>query len=173
MNIFLEYVNFILPAVLVMIVAFYMLNRVLKHDYTRRVFEYKKSVAKEVIPLRMQAYERLALFLERMQPTNLLLRVQQKNMKSMSLHAGLMQTIRSEYDHNMSQQVYVSNEVWLLINQAKDQLINVINEQVPMVDPKSDAMELGSLIILASKENQEWLIDEALIFLKNELREHY
>lgn len=173
MNIFLEYVNFILPAVLVMIVAFYMLNRVLKHDYTRRVFEYKKSVAKEVIPLRMQAYERLALFLERMQPTNLLLRVQQKNMKSMSLHAGLMQTIRSEYDHNMSQQVYVSNEVWLLINQAKDQLINVINEQVPMVDPKSDAMELGSLIILASKENQEWLIDEALIFLKNELRENY
>ena len=91
----------------------------------------------------------------------------------MSLHAGLMQTIRSEYDHNMSQQVYVSNEVWLLINQAKDQLINVINEQVPMVDPKSDAMELGSLIILASKENQEWLIDEALIFLKNELRENY
>jgi hypothetical protein len=156
-----------------MIVAFYMLNRVLKHDHTRRVFEYKKSVAKEVIPLRMQAYERLALFLERMQPTNLLLRVQQKNMKSMSLHAGLMQTIRSEYDHNMSQQVYVSNEVWLLINQAKDQLINVINEQVPMVDPKSDAMELGSLIILASKENQEWLIDEALIFLKNELRENY
>jgi hypothetical protein len=42
-----------------------------------------------------------------------------------------------------------------------------------MVDPKSDAMELGSLIILASKENQEWLIDEALIFLKNELRENY
>lgn len=173
MNVFLEYVNFILPSVLVMIVAFYMLNRVLKHDHTRRVFEYKKSVAKEVIPLRMQAYERLALFLERMQPTNLLLRVQQKNMKSMSLHAGLMQTIRSEYDHNMSQQVYVSNEVWLLINQAKDQLINVINEQVPMVDPKSDAMELGSLIILASKENQEWLIDDALIFLKNELRENY
>jgi hypothetical protein len=94
-------------------------------------------------------------------------------MKSMSLHAGLMQTIRSEYDHNMSQQVYVSNEVWLLINQAKDQLINVINEQVPRVDPKSNAMELGSLIILASKENQEWLIDEALIFLKNELRENY
>ncbi|MAZ30586.1 MAG: hypothetical protein CMP57_00665 [Flavobacteriales bacterium] len=173
MNVFLEYVNFILPSVLIMIVAFYMLNRVLKHDHTRRVFEYKKSVAKEVIPLRMQAYERLALFLERMQPTNLLLRVQQKNMKSMSLHAGLMQTIRSEYDHNMSQQVYVSNEVWLLINQAKNQLINVINEQVPMVDPKSDAMELGSLIILASKENKEWLIDEALIFLKNELRENY
>jgi hypothetical protein len=173
MNVFLEYVNFILPSVLIMIVAFYMLNRVLKHDHTRRVFEYKKSVAKEVIPLRMQAYERLALFLERMQPTNLLLRVQQKNMKSMSLHAGLMQTIRSEYDHNMSQQVYVSNEVWLLINHAKDQLINVINEQVPMVDPKSDAMELGSLIILASKENKEWLIDEALILLKNELRENY
>ncbi len=173
MDVVSEYVNFILPAVLVMMVAVYMLNRLLNHDHTRRVFEYKKSVANEVVVLRMQAYERLALFLERMQPNNLLLRVQQKNMKSMSLHASLMQTIRSEYDHNMSQQVYVSDEAWKLINQAKDQLLNLINEQVPMVDPKSDAMELCSLIIQGSKENHKWLIDEALIFLKNELRENY
>jgi hypothetical protein len=73
----------------------------------------------------------------------------------------------------MSQQVYVSDEAWKLINQAKDQLLNVINEQVPMVDPKSDAMELGSLIIQATNENHKWLIDEALIFLKNELRQNY
>tara|TARA_B100001093_G_C26735071_1_gene974041 strand:- start:905 stop:1375 length:471 start_codon:yes stop_codon:yes gene_type:complete len=156
-----------------MIVAIYMLNKVLNHDHNRRVFEYKKSVVKEVIPLKMQAYERLALFLERMQPTNLLLRVQQKNMKSMSLHAGLLQTIRSEYNHNMSQQVYVSDKAWHLINQAKDQLLHVINEQVPMVDPKSDAIELGSLIIKSSKENEIWLIDEALSFLKDEMRKNY
>ena len=51
-----------------MMLAVYMLNKVLNHDHKRRVFEYKKSVAKEMVPLRMQAYERLALFLERMQP---------------------------------------------------------------------------------------------------------
>ena len=169
----IAHLDFILPAVLVMMITVYMLNKVMNHDHTRRVFEYKKSVAKEMVSLRMQAYERLALFLERIQPTNLLLRVQQPNMKSMSLHAGLIKTIRTEYDHNMSQQVYVSDEVWGLINQAKDQLIGVINEQVTSVPPHSDATELGKLIIEASLEEHKWLVDEALILLKKELRKNY
>ena len=57
-----------------MMITIYMLNKVLNHDHKRRVYEYKKSIAKEMIPLRMQAYERLALLLERMQPTNLILK---------------------------------------------------------------------------------------------------
>jgi len=169
----IEQLDFILPAVLVMMLAVYMLNKVLNHDHTRRVFEYKKSAAKEMVPLRAQAYERLTLFLERMQPTNLLVRVQLPNMKSMSLHASLIQTIRSEYDHNMSQQVYISDESWELINQAKDQLITVINEQVTSVAPNSDATELGKLIIEASLEEHKWLVDDALVHLKEEFRKNY
>jgi hypothetical protein len=165
--------DFILPAVLVMMLAVYMLNKVLNHDHTRRVFEYKKSAAKQMVPLRAQAYERLTLFLERMQPTNLLVRVQLPNMKSMSLHASLIQTIRSEYDHNMSQQVYISDEAWDLINQAKDQLITVINEQVTSVAPNSDASDLGKLIIESSLEEHKWLLDDALAYLKDEFRKNY
>ena len=164
--------DFILPAVLVMMLAVYMLNKVLNHDHTRRVFEYKKSAAKQMVPLRAQAYERLTLFLERMQPTNLLVRVQLPNMKSMSLHASLIQTIRSEYDHNMSQQVYISDEAWDLINQAKDQLITVINKQVTSVPPNSDASDLGKLIIESSLEEHKWLLDDALTYLKDEFRKN-
>lgn len=167
------YLNFILPAVLVMIVAVYMLNKVLNHDHMRRVFEYKKSAAKAMVPLRAQAYERLTLFLERMQPTNLLVRVQVANMKTHSLHGALLKTIRSEYDHNMSQQVYVSDEAWKLINEAKDQLITTINEQVRLVAPDADATEFGKLIIEASLEEHKWLIDEALLKLKEEFRDNY
>ena len=173
MEYIISHLDFILPAVLVMLLAVYMLNKVLNHDHTRRVFEYKKSVAKEMVPIRMQAYERLALFLERMQPSNLLLRVQKTNMKSSTLHAVLLKTIRSEYDHNMSQQVYVSDDVWKLINQAKDQLLGTINQNVTSVSPESDATELGKLIIEASLEQQKWLIDEALSLLKEELRKNY
>jgi len=169
----IEQLDFILPAVLVMMLAVYMLNKVLNHDHTRRVFEYKKYAAKEMVPLRAQAYERLTLFLERMQPTNLLVRVQLPNMKSMSLHASLIQTIRSEYDHNMSQQVYISDEAWDLINQAKDQLITVINTQVTSVAPNSDATDLGKLIIEASLEEHKWLIDDSLAKLKDEFRKNY
>ena len=173
MTTLLDQFDYILPAILVMMLAVYMLNKVLNHDHTRRVFEYKKSAAKQMIPLRAQAYERLTLFLERIQPTNLLVRVQAPGMKSMSLHGALIQTIRSEYDHNMSQQVYVSDEAWDLINQAKDQLLTVINEQVRSVAPSSDATEFGKLIIEASVEEQKWLIDDALTLLKKEFRANY
>lgn len=173
MEYIISHLDFILPAVLVMMLAVYMLNKVLNHDHKRRVFEYKKSLAKEMIPLRMQAYERLALFLERIQPSNLLLRVQKSNMNSSTLHAILLKTIRNEYDHNMSQQVYVSDDVWKLINQAKDQLILTINQNITSVSPESDATELGKLIIEASLEQQKWFIDEALILLKEELRKNY
>jgi Fe-S cluster assembly iron-binding protein IscA len=165
--------DFILPAAMVIMIAVYMLNKVLNHDHQRRVFEYKKATAKEMVSLRMQAYERLALFLERMQPSNLLVRVQIPNMKCKSLHAALIKTIRSEYDHNMSQQVYVSDKAWLLINKAKDQLLEVINEQVRSVPPDGDALELGKLVIEASLSEHKWLIDEALETLKKELRDNY
>ena len=173
MEYLISHLDFILPAVLVMMLAVYMLNKVLNHDHTRRVFEYKKSVAKEMVPLRMQAYERLALFLERMQPSNLLLRVQKPNMKSSMLHVVLLKTIRREFDHNMSQQVYVSDAAWQLINKGKDQLIGVINQNVTSVSPDSDATEFGKLIIEASLEQQKWFIDEALVLLKEELQKNY
>jgi hypothetical protein len=171
-NVFSQ-LGFVLPAVLVLLIAVYMLKKVLNHDHSRRVFEYKKSISKEVISLRMQAYERLALFLERMKPVNLIPRIQQANMKSMSLHAALLQTIRSEYDHNMSQQVYVSDEAWSLINDAKNQLLGVINEKVTSVSPHSDATDLGKLIIQGALEENKWMIDEALSLLKKELRDNY
>ena len=73
----------------------------------------------------------------------------------------------------MSQQVYVSDAVWQLINQGKDQLIGVINQNVTSVSPNSDATELGKLILESSLEQQKWLIDEALVLLKEELRKNY
>jgi hypothetical protein len=63
--------------------------------------------------------------------------------------------------------------VWKLINQAKDQLIGTINQNVTSVSPDSDATELGKLIIEASLEQQKWFIDEALSLLKEELRKNY
>jgi hypothetical protein len=173
MTTIIDQLSFILPAVLVMMLAVYMLNKVLAHDHKRRIFEYKKSAAKQMVPLRAQAYERLTLFMERMQPSNLLVRVQTTGMNSQSLHRALIQTIRSEYDHNMSQQVYISDEAWELINQAKDQLLTVINAQVSSTAPQADAMELGKLIIEGSLEEHKWLLDEALSLLKKEFRTNY
>ena len=91
----------------------------------------------------------------------------------MSLHAALIKTIRSEYDHNMSQQVYVSDEAWTSINTAKNQLLAVINNKVSSVSPHSEATELGKLIIEGYFEERNSMIDEALSLLKKELRDNY
>jgi len=169
----IDQLDFVLPAFLVIVIAVYMLKKVLNHDHQRRVFEYKKSIVKEMIPLRMQAFERLTLFMERMQPQNLLPRVQTTEMSAMELHRVLIQTIRNEYDHNMSQQVYISEKSWDMINKAKDQLITLINEQVRSVPPKAPGSYLGKLILEGMLEEQKWLIDEALLSLKQELKANY
>ena len=169
----IDQLDFVLPAFLVIVIAVYMLKKVLNHDHQRRVFEYKKSIVKEMIPLRMQAFERLTLFMERMQPQNLLPRVQTTEMSAMELHRVLIQTIRNEYDHNMSQQVYISEKSWDMINKAKDQLITLINEQVRSVPPKAPGSHLGKLILEGMLEEQKWLIDEALLSLKQELKANY
>jgi hypothetical protein len=108
-----------------------------------------------------------------MQPPNLLARVQTPKMNTQSLHRVLIQSIRSEYNHNMSQQVYISDETWDLINQGKDQLISLINAQITATDPKADGIELGKLIIEASLSEHKWLLDDALTHLKKEFRENY
>ena len=75
----------------------------------------------------MQAYERLVLFLERMNPDNLVLRCYEPTMDSKLLKDVMVQNIRNEFEHNLSQQLYISNEAWALIKNAKEEMISTIN----------------------------------------------
>ncbi len=78
--------------------------------------------------LKMQAYERLALLLERSKPASLLLRLVLKTNDAMQLKLMLLETIREEFEHNNSQQIYVSEVLWKRICLTKDRLFQLIEK---------------------------------------------
>ena len=120
--------------------------------------------------LKIQSLERLVLFMERIKPENILIRIHKNNLwTSKVLYKILIKTIREEYEHNMSQQLYISDESWELITFSKNQLISLINSKLKEVDPNSNASELGKVILEECSDKHKIKIYETISLLKNEL----
>src|SRR5690606_24898356 len=94
---------YLLPALLVGAVAFYFFNLHTRNEEQRRRFLLQKENSKQAFPVRMQAYERMALFLERIAPGNLLVRINPYNEKKEDYSELLVRTIEQEFEHNLAQ----------------------------------------------------------------------
>jgi len=134
-----------------------------------RIDEHREAV-KLVTPIRLQAYERMALFLERISPESLVLRCYQPEMDIKLLQGVMTKTIRDEWEHNLSQQVYVSSEAWQNIRQAKDEMIGIINSAAITTPDDADPARLAGNIFATVVESQS-PVQKALEFLKQEMRE--
>jgi len=99
------------------------------------------------VRLRLQAYERLVLFIERIHPRQLVPRVYQSGMTVADLQAVLVYNIRAEFEHNLSQQIYVSRQVWDTVRQVKEQELNMINNITQQLNPDAPAKELHKRIV--------------------------
>jgi len=109
----IEILKIILPAGAWFFAAAYLLvQKFLNNEQKRRDFELKKSVQASITPLKIQAYERIVIFLERIHPNTMVVRVNKHGMTSQQLHQELIKAIKSEYEHNLSQQIYVSHNSW-------------------------------------------------------------
>ena len=104
-----------------------MVKRYFENQEKQVVVEGKFNGSEKIWPNRIQAFERLVLYLERINPNNLIMRVHRSGMSASVLHTELLKAIRDEYDHNMSQQIYVSSESWKLCKMAKDETVQLIN----------------------------------------------
>ena len=118
----------------------------------------------------MRAYERLSLLLERTTPEHILVDMPLAEMTVLQVQQRLMQTVRMEYDHNLSQQIYVSDEVWQLISTAKEQTIAFINAMAQQLPAGSTALDYAKALITAYSSNGETANDRALQALKDEAR---
>ena len=121
--------------------------------------------------MRLQAYERMALFLERIEPNQLLFRVNNPELTAAQMQAVLLSTIRSEYEHNMSQQIYISPEVWESIKRAKENVVNAINIAAGKLPPEAMAIDLDSAIFQITAEESP--IAAAMKNLKKEIQTLY
>jgi hypothetical protein len=108
------------------------------------------------IQLRLQALERLTLYSERVSLKNLVARTSFAGLGVVDYQLTLLETIRTEYEYNVSQQIYVSNEMWKAIGNLKDQNIYIINQIAAMLPPQAAAIELSKrLLEYAANNNAE------------------
>jgi len=126
METILEIIKITVPALIVFLTVYHLMKTHSRQMITLESMKLKKDAASTTLPLRLQAYERLALFCERISPDNLLLRFRKENMSGKDLQNLLVLAIKQEYDHNLTQQIYVSESLWNIIQLCKDRILELI-----------------------------------------------
>lgn len=118
------------PAILVLITAWLTIRSMIKNDQERRRQELLLQNSKTITPIRLQAYERIILFLERISLESLLVRVSTPDMTAAQLHSALLTTIRAEFEHNLSQQIYMTPQAWEVVRNARSSTIKILNTEI-------------------------------------------
>ena len=116
-----------------------------------------------IVPLKVQAYERLVLYLERIRFSVLVKRIFMPGMSRSDLQFALIQNVQDELEHNLAQRLYVSEPVWFNIIIVKDEVLKSINAAFGE-NPEADAAMMAQII--ASMDNS--LVDKAVIAIKKE-----
>lgn len=164
----LDFLYAILPAVVVGLVSFYFFHSYTKNEENRRRFLLLREKQKTSLPIRLQAYERLTLFLERISPGKILFRVKETS-EDPEMYANLLiANIEQEFEHNLAQQIYVSNECWDYVKTAKNATITMIRKASGHENVK-DADKLRELILKSLMDKQP-PTDAALSYIKKEVR---
>ncbi|MBQ9587316.1 MAG: hypothetical protein IJR26_05615 [Bacteroidales bacterium] len=153
------------------IVKSYLDNQQKMQMLQMKIDEHKESL-KTVTPIRLQAYERMALYLERISPNSLILRTFRPGMDIKALQVAMTKNIRDEWEHNLSQQVYLSTESWNRIREAKEEMINLINASAVKLAADADPSSLAGAIF-ESVAKSKIPTDEAIEFMKSEIQERF
>ena len=167
----LSYVAFLLPAIVVGIVTYYFFKGHTANEEGRRRYLIQKEAQNKILPMRMQAYERIALLLERIDPNKLLIRVKPFSNEVDKYEALLIQNIEQEFEHNVTQQIYVTPECWNLINAAKNATIHVIR-QGAMHEKLGTSDGLREYLLRAFME-EVTPSQKALAYIKKEVGEYF
>ena len=155
-----------IPAVVTAAIAFFFFREYSKNERSHTNFLANQSIQKEVLVTKLQAYERLTLFLERSSAQQLLTRVAPIAPQAAAYKDLLITTIKQEYEHNLAQQIYVSEPCWHLLSAAKDNSLQIISSF--KVEKDGNAETLRPLL-LAALSQSKLSPKKALKFLKEEV----
>jgi RNase H-fold protein (predicted Holliday junction resolvase) len=163
----IEILAYTLPSLITGGVAYFLFNSYFKDQQNMRRWLLQKENQKDSLPLRLQAYERMALFLERINPSNLLIRVTPFSSDKNQYESLIIEHINQEYEHNITQQIYVTDECWTIIMTAKNTTIQNIRK-TNMNEKVDSANKLRETILSDLLDNQS-PSTLALAFLKDEV----
>ena len=156
-----------IPSIVTGLIAYYFFKEHTKNEDGRRRFLLKKDMQVNSLPIRLQAYERLTLFLERMTPSKMLIRISPKSSNKESYESLLILTIEQEFEHNLSQQIYVSDRCWSITIAAKNATIQLIRKASLL--EKTDTADKLREVILTEMMERRPPSDAALSFIREEV----
>ena len=169
----LEILKYILPSLIVFFTTWYLASRYFRSEDKKRSLKLSLNNQNLITPLRLQAYERIIMYLERINPENLLMRLNKQGQTCQQLQNELLSTIRAEFEHNLSQQIYISNKAWEMLKNAKNSTLQLINETAEKTDKNLPSFNLSKAIlenIIAKEKNPA---SEAILFIKNEINRYF
>lgn len=167
----LDILKYTIPAFIVLISTSLIVNKFLVSQTQRKQLSLFQDAQNITIGLRLQAYERLVLFIERISPRQLLPRIYDSSMTVMELRTAITFSILAEYEHNLSQQIYVSKEVWETVKNVKEQEISMANQVAGRLDPNAPAKELHKMIMDYVLQGDSQLpTDVALTIINDEVK---
>ncbi len=143
----LEILKYILPSLIVLLSSYLIVQKFLVTNLKRKQLALLQENQEVTTRLRLQAYERLVLFIERISPRAIVPRVYMSGMTVTDLQQALVFNIRAEFEHNLSQQIYVSGNVWNTVRGVMEQEINMISQIAQQLKPDAPAKELHTRIV--------------------------
>ncbi|MFH0895748.1 MAG: hypothetical protein V2A54_15040 [Bacteroidota bacterium] len=169
----LDICKYILPSVVVFVTAFYLLKTFLQADHKKRLVEIRMGNNKVITPLRLQAYERVVLLLERISPESIISRSNISGSTASQLQLQLISAIRTEFEHNLSQQVYMSDSAWEMVKNAKEETIKMINLSMSKLSDSAQGMDLCKILLEMTTKMEKLPTVNALEYVKREVRQNF
>ncbi len=166
-----EVLKYTLPSLVVFATAYLMMRTYLEKEEKQIRLQLHLENAKRITPIRLQAYERLVLLMERISPELLIPRVYQKDMTPEQFHYALVTTVRKEYEHNLSQQIYVSSQAWEAVKLAKENILKLINTVASDPNASKDAKTMSRIIIETYASVEQTPTETAIEILKQEVQQ--
>ena len=173
MDALIEFGKILIPSALVLYAVYLTVRSFITKEIELKKLEVRTRSIETILPARLQAYERMTLFLERIAPQNLLIRLNSPGFTAREFQRVLLDEIRNEYNHNVSQQVYMSEEVWNQVRNAKEDLVMVINDAVSALRAEATSIELSKKIFETIMAKQVDLIGMALSELRKEIQQTF
>ena len=183
MNDFLSIILALAPYLIIVFALIYLFHEALRFIRSRDEKQAARSLASSpsaaraiqsdaVINLELQAAERFVLYLERISPDRLVMRLHQTGMSAKMLQSEMLRSIREEFDHNLSQQIYISESSWELIKNAKEEMVKFISASGDSMSEKSSGLDLSRKIFEAASRVEKLPSEIALQYLRKETRRH-
>ncbi|MDG1148064.1 MAG: hypothetical protein P8N52_07145 [Crocinitomicaceae bacterium] len=161
----------IIPAGAVLMTAILFMRKQGQTDLRAVQLELKKERQSFFLPNRMDAYQRAILLMERIHPNSLVMRHNNPGLPASALQVTLLESIRSEYEHNMAQQLFISKETWDLVQKAKDETTRIVHLAGQQMEATSLGMDLSSKIFEIVAEVGVLPTEIAVDRLKKEFQE--